>query len=94
MCTVLSESFPIARKNYPCDAAEWLINAEDLFGRLTFTERRKIINAKKNKWMIRAGEKYMKQVAIVCGEFCMVRCNLDIHAICKRLDLYQNDDFC
>ena len=88
MCTVLSDSEPRARKSYNCDASDWILNEGD-FDRYTFSEKRDLVKAMRNKWRIQPGEIYSKQVNIWCGEFNVHRAIPALHAICVKYDMYQ-----
>ena len=85
-----------ARKEYDCMACEWLFNDDGIeVSELTFTERRAVVLAHRNKGKILKGEKYLwakgwnidtdfkKNFPIV------FRAIPEIDAICKRLKIYQ-----
>jgi hypothetical protein len=87
MSVVLSETHPIAQKDYPCDASHWLHECDGLYG-LSMSEKRAIVKAKRNGWKIKKGERYVKQANIWCGDFCQFRAIPAIHDICLKHDLY------
>lgn len=90
MDKTLRTETPIARKEYNCDAWEWLINdGEHYAGEFTFAELRSISRAKKKNGMIMPGERYYKAVGIWCGDFGVYRAIPEINDICIRLDMFE-----
>jgi len=90
MCRILSKTEPIARKKYGCDAADWLLNSEIMPSELTFTERKSIVLARRNRWCVYPGERYIKAAQIQCGEFVVFRAIPAIHQLCLKYDLYED----
>ncbi|MCK9468245.1 MAG: hypothetical protein M0Q49_02405 [Porticoccaceae bacterium] len=90
MCEVvlLRESQPVARRGYPCQAAEWLINGGPHTGHFSFRELRAIAHARRSRWRIEPGQRYLKQVQRFEGRLCVFRAIPAIHAICLDHDLY------
>ena len=90
MIELLSETTQRARKEYGCDASEFLYAncLSDLDG-ITFTEKKAIANARRNNWKIKPGEEYFKQISKYDGEFCMFRAIPAIDEICRKYDLYR-----
>jgi len=88
----ISESEPVARKNYGCDACVWL--TERLYDsslNLTFAERRAVIKARQNGWRIMKGEKHLQATIIGCeNEIISWRAIPEIHAICVEYDIYED----
>jgi len=84
-----TESIPISRKIYNCQAAEFLsygnkyeFEQEDI----------KIIeDARLQDFKILKGTKYFKIKGKYDGEFSTFRARLDIHNICIKYDLYPDD---
>lgn len=90
MTIVLSEKTPKARKDYNCDAADWLINSGIIYeGQLSFSELRAVAIAKRKKWKILKGETYLYQANIWEGDFCTFKAIPAIHDICIKHDLYR-----
>jgi hypothetical protein len=89
MSIVLGETQPTAKKDYPCDACEWLLNGGYPEG-MTISEWRSIVRAKRNGWKIKAGQKYIKQAGIYEGDFYCTRSIPEIHAICLKYDVYES----
>jgi hypothetical protein len=59
MVTLISHREPIARKDYRCMASDFL---RDLgWDGLTFSDKRKVVIARRDKWMIRKGSRYVCQ---------------------------------
>lgn len=90
MCTILREGTPVARKNYCCDASDWIMNS-DVFSDCTFKEKRQIVIAQRNGWKIKKGDKYTYQVNIWSGDFNVFKAITAMHDICVNYDLYQED---
>lgn len=91
MChvTVLSEKIVTARKNYCCNASEFLRDGiNDLRGRLSFKELRAIADARKQNWKVIAGERCLVQNNKGDGEMYTFRARPEIHAICSKFDFY------
>jgi hypothetical protein len=85
---VLSESKPVAKKDYQCDACNWLIEVGVNDIGLTFAEYRQVVKAKRNGWKIRKGEHYYKQAQIFDGEFCVFKGIPAIVDICQKYKLF------
>ena len=89
MVTVLSESMPTARKSHICSACEWVVaHGVDGMG-FSFAEKREIVKAKRNKWNIVKGQKYIRQSNIQDGELYCFKAIPEIHEICLKYDLYE-----
>ena len=90
----ISESEPVARKNYGCDACVWLTEydwKELISLGLTFAERRAVIKARQNGWRIMKGEKHLQATIIGCeNEIISWRAIPEIHAICLKYDIYED----
>lgn len=89
--TVLSEGkVKAARKDYACDSSTYLRDVlRDM--ELTFSEKRQVVKARQNKWMIKKGEPYYKQNNVGDGHLYSFRCIPSIHSICMKYDLYSDD---
>jgi hypothetical protein len=91
MIEVLSDTKPKARKEYSCDASEWL-QSDDWWrssGQLTFTELRSIVKARDNNWRIKKGDVYAKQINKVDGDLGTFRAIPAIHEICSKHNIYE-----
>jgi hypothetical protein len=90
MCdiTVLSEGYRTARKDHVCNACEWL-NADSDYSYMTFSEKREIVKARRNKWQIKKGQRYFYQSNKQDGELGTFRAIPEINDICREHDLYQ-----
>jgi len=87
-CTI---THPKARKDYPCDAWEWLSDCDyKEFTTLTFSERKSIVKAKKNGFKIKRGDIYILCKGKFDGEFAVSRAIPELDAICKKYDIYQD----
>ena len=82
---------PKARKDYHCQAADWV---EEMRGwdeeQFTAEELPIIRQAKKEKYRILKGTKYIKVTGKYDGEFSVFRARKDLDAICKKYDLYED----
>jgi len=104
MIQVLSEYTPIARKDYPCNACEVLLNAGCLYenykdktikkdyikNRFGFTDSEvdAILKAEANGWKIKKGERYYKQNNKCDGELYTFRTIPEIVAICWKYGFF------
>jgi len=88
MCEIVEETYPIARKEYECNAFVWLGQDEPTSWGMTFSEYRDFIKARKNKGMIKIGEQYTKQILKFDGELHTTRSITSIHKICSRVGAY------
>ncbi len=80
---------PIARKQYHCDASEWIANTigwdEDEYDDADISIIRK---AGHEHCKILKGTRYLKVSGIWEGEFTTFRAREDLNAICLKYDLY------
>lgn len=77
-----------ARKDYRCEASDWIweqVN-EGLF---TFAEMRLIVKARREKWRIKKGQKYIKCQGKYMGEFTVFRARPELDELCRKYELYQ-----
>jgi hypothetical protein len=79
---------PIARRDYMCDACDWVIEyiGEGIF---SFKEYRLIVKIKRNGWKIKAGQKYLKLTGKYEGEWSVFRAIPEMNQLCLDHDLYQ-----
>lgn len=89
MGQLISQTEPVARKDYRCQACEWILN--EGFDGFTISEYRLLVKAKRDGWKIKKGQKYVKQFCEYDGEVYTWRARPEIHAICLKHDLYDND---
>lgn len=87
-----SEKIVTARKDYTCDACEWLSNSDDDYRNagFTFAEYRAIAKAEKQKCMIKKGEKYVFQRGVYDGAFYTSRSIPAIGEICSKYGYYDD----
>jgi len=88
MITVLSESEPVARKEHYCDAAQWILSQGINGMDFTMNEKRILVKARRNKWKIVKGQKYIRQNNIQDGVIYTFKCIPELHQICLDNDLY------
>lgn len=85
---VCTETMPIAKKDYNCDAAEWICNVslqDDLYE----PEDLAIIKqAKDEGWKIKKGTKYLRISGKFKGVWCTFRARLDLNDICHKYNIY------
>ena len=89
MTRLLRVTNPVARKDYPCMASEWICNGSELLD-FTFSERKLIVKAYRNNWKIKKGERYTYQSMVCCGEFYVFKAITDLHFICIKYDIYED----
>ena len=78
---------PIARKDYHCNACDWLdtyLNG----GIFSFAEYRLIVKAKRDGWRIKAGQRYVKVEGKWDGEWSIFRARPEINEICQKHSIY------
>lgn len=89
MTDLIRESFPKAKKEYVCNAFEWLDNqVYFITDEMTSEEKRIYEEVSKRKGKIQKGERYIKQIGIYEGEFSTFRAIPEIHEICLKYNLY------
>lgn len=89
---LISKSFPIAKTSHECMACPWLFNnLIDYWCDLTFSEKRALVVARRQKEMILPGQMYVRQEVNKDGDKYTFTAIPEIHRICIRLDLYHND---
>lgn len=91
MVETLSQSKPVARKRYNCEASYWLRENGIDRGMLTFAELRAVAKAKANNYCIMPGEQHICQNNKMDGVLYSFRAIPAIHAICIRLEIYDID---
>ena len=83
-----TETKPTARKEYTCEAIDWILNQGlDSFG-FDDNELAVIAKAESEKWKIPKGSKYVKVSGKWEGGFCVFRARADIDKICQDHDIY------
>jgi hypothetical protein len=87
MIEVISESKPVARKKYRCDACEYVLNEVNQ-GTFTIAEYRLIVAAKRNGYAIVPGQQYIKQFNKDGGDTYTFRGIPAMHDLCVKYDLY------
>ena len=91
MLTILSDTTPVARKDYPCDVCKAMKDA-GIKEEYLNEEQLKLYNeAKEDDFMIKKGQKYEKQVNIYEREIGTFRSRLGMRKVYFQLEL--NEDF-
>jgi hypothetical protein len=78
-----------ARKDYNCDAADWLINTGIDEADFSHDENLIIKKAQSEKWKILKGTNYVKCKGKYEGEFSEFKARKDLDDICKKHGVYQ-----
>jgi len=88
---VSTETHPVARKDYHCQASDWIDNTLG-WGEEDYDEddRAVIKKALSEGCRIISGTKYLKVSGRYDGEFTTFRAREDLHAICEKYDLYED----
>lgn len=86
---IIYQSEPIARKNYTCNACDFLfaLDYPSELG-LTFTEKREVVKARQKGYEILKGERYVRQFNKDGEHTWTFRAIPAIHDICVKHDLY------
>jgi len=87
--TILHEKIKTARKTYNCAASEWITNGYSICEfmddyNLTFAEKRILVTAKREKFKVLPGTKYLEQVGICDGDFYCIQCRLDVSELINK----------
>ena len=85
---IIHESRPIARKNYHCDACNFLFEFDPCELGLTFAEKREVVKARQKRYKILKGERYIRQFNKDGGDAWTFRAIPAIDKICQKYDLY------
>ena len=90
MIELIHESTPIARKEYSCNACDFLFEI-DFWSELnlTFSDYREIVKARQHNYKILKGERYIRQFNKAEGHTYTFRAIPAIHRICVKLNLYE-----
>jgi hypothetical protein len=89
MAILISNKFPKARKDHWCMSCDFLREEfEETFNRLTFSEKKAIVRAKRDNWQIKKGQVYERQFCTDGHDVWTFKARIEISAICNRLDLY------
>jgi len=84
-----TNSEPIARKQYNCQASDWVNNTLCLDD-LTEDERKAYKTAEAEGWKILKGTRYLKASGFYDGEPSVFRARPDMDAICQKYQLYSD----
>jgi len=90
--TIIESRFQKAKKDYICDACDSLCDYlfESEITGFTIAEYRAIVRAKRNRFMIKKGQEYLRQANVCGGDFMVFRAIPEIHDICLKYDIYQD----
>lgn len=79
-------TYPIAKKNYHCEASDWVDNG--CLDDISKADMATIKKAKEEGFKILLGTKYLKTTGKWDGEFSIYRCRIDLHDICIKYGIY------
>lgn len=93
MWNVIHETKQKARKNYHCDSSGYLLDlySQGIDTKFTFTEMRAMVEARQSNCTIFKGETYIRQFNGDGGDTCVWRAKPEIHEICIKYKLYEDD---
>lgn len=89
MITVIRDARPIAKKDYSCDACDYILKNGIDGNNYPISELRKIVKAKMNGYKILKGERYVMQVNKLDGDFYVFRAIPEMHELCLKYELYE-----
>ena len=81
---------PIAKKDYHCEASDWILGAGWNENDWTQDELTIIHRAQRERWKILSGTRYIKVTGKWEGEFTVFRAREDLDAICKKYGFYDD----
>lgn len=85
---IIHESQPVARKDYHCNACDFLFEIDPCELGLAFSEKREVVKARQKGYKILKGEKYIRQFNKDGGNTWTFRAIPAIHDICVSHNLY------
>lgn len=89
MTQLLREETPVARKDYRCDAVEYVREMldQEIF---TISDLREIVKARRQGWAIKAGQKYYKQGQVdeTARQILIFRAIPAMNDLCLKYDLF------
>lgn len=94
MNTCLSYRTHIAKKDHEDSAGVWIREQlEDIRQsiKMEFSEWRAIAKLKANNWKIKKGQKYEYYSIVQDGDFYAFKCLAEIHRICIKYEIYQEE---
>ena len=89
--SLITETMPIARKDYPCEGAEWIARAAYPDSEYDADDLAVIKQAKAEGNKILKGTKYIHIKGIFDGEWSVFRARIDLHNICEKYGCYPDD---
>jgi len=88
---LLKNKIQEAKKDYYCDACEFIKNCCEDYSCMTFTEIRAIVTYRSKDFKILKGEKYLYQFIVDVDYRCSFRAIPEIHEICLKYKIYPDD---
>lgn len=90
MWDVATTTTQTARKDYQCEASNWIIECGLGEVNFSFTELRLIAKAKRDGWKIKKGQQYVKVCGKWDGEWSVFRARPEIDDLCQKYDIYKD----
>jgi len=81
-------SKPTARKEYDCQAKDWIVNGINNGAEFSEDDQKIIDHARSEDWKIKKGTQYAKTQGMWEGEFEVFRARKDLDLICMKYALY------
>jgi hypothetical protein len=89
MWDVATTTTQTARKDYQCEASNWIIETGIGEFPFSFAELRLIAKAKRDDWKIKKGQQYVKVCGKWDGEWSVFRARPEINNLCQYHGIYQ-----
>lgn len=89
MDTLLKDERRVARKEYHCQASDWIRDCGWEDDDWSKDEADAISSAKGDDWKILKGERYVYQTGVFDGEMVTFRAKINLHEICLRYSFYE-----
>jgi DNA-directed RNA polymerase subunit RPC12/RpoP len=94
MSEVLSQKIRKARKEYRCNACEWIVNGDIMndpsYFEVTFADKRILVKLRQERFKILKGTKYLDYNIKNGGEIYNVKARIDANDICMKYELYSD----
>jgi len=93
MAEMLSQKIRTARKEYNCNACEWIMNSDIMtdpsYFEVTFSDKRKLVKIRQEHFKILKGTKYIDYNGKDGGELFNAKSRIDANDICQKYELYE-----
>jgi len=86
-----STTYPKARKQHNCMASDWIVNyLQDVVEMCDYSEKRELVKARRNKWKILPGQKYVRQAMVWEDKLGTFKAIPAMHDIRIKYSLYED----